>query len=92
MAIRFNGMLIFVCRQQLCAGKCAGSVALPDCLLLRRVLRADRIRASANHAKGLRLQVPLWPGNERRGKGDDREEPREQNRAEDGSGPLQKER
>lgn len=84
--------LCSVGRQQFCAGKCAGSVPLSDRLLLGRFLRADRIRASANHAKGLRLQIPLWAGDERGGKGDDRQEPREQNGVEDGSGVLQKER
>lgn len=84
--------LCSVGRQQFCAGKCAGSVPLSDRLLLGRFLRADRIRASANHAKGLRLQIPLWAGDERGGKGDDRQESREQNGVEDGSGVLQKER
>jgi len=79
-------------RQQLCTGKCAGSDDLSDRLLLRWILRADGIRAGANHAEGLRLQVPLRAGNEGGGKGDDRQEPGEQDGTEDGGGLLQKER
>jgi len=60
--------------------------------LLRWILRVDRIRASANHAEGLRLQVSLRAGNEGGGKGHDRQESREQDGIEDGSCFLQEER
>ena len=79
-------------RQQLCAGKCAGADALPDRLLLRWILRADRVRAGANHAKRLRLQVSLGPGDEGGGEGHDRQEPREQDRTKARGRVLQEER
>lgn len=78
----YNEKTIFmVSRQQLCSGKCAGSHDLSDRILLGWILRADRIRAGANHAKGLRLQVSLRSRHQGGAKGDDRQEPREQDRA-----------
>lgn len=79
-------------RQQLCTGKCAGSVDLSDRLLLWWILRADRICTSANHAEGLRLQVSLRAGNEGGRKGHDRQESWEQDGIENGGCLLQEDR
>ena len=52
-------------RQQLRLGQRPGAPLLPDRLLLGRLLRALRLPAGADHAEGVRVQVPLRRGDER---------------------------
>lgn len=56
-------LFFFIHRFELCPGKRASRHA-PDCVLLRRFLRADGMVAGADNAKGVRLQIPVWPGDE----------------------------
>lgn len=76
-------------RQQLRAGQRSSAERVSDRVLFGRVLRTDRVCAGANHAKGLRMQFPVWTGNTRYAQEGDRRSVGHEVRVEVGSVLLQ---
>lgn len=76
-------------RQQFRPRQCAGALLLPDRVLQRWLLRAHRLLPRADHAEGVRVQVPLRRGDGRREEGADREGARGKERDQDGGQVLQ---
>lgn len=81
----------FFCRFEFRVGQCTGAHPVPDRVLQRWVLRAHRVREGADHAEGVRLQVPPRAGDQGRAQDSDRQGARVQERAQAGSHFLQEE-